>query len=310
MEPILDVKELTKDYAQFRAVDNVSFFIKEGEIVGLLGPNGAGKTTTIQMLLGLTTPTSGSISYFGKEFMKHRAYIMSRINFASAYNHVQGRMTVWQNLNIYARLYGLEQPDKRIDEVLSLLDIEEGRDMLFWKLSSGQKTRVILAKALLNHPRLILMDEPTASLDPEIANKVIELVLHLQKHEKVGILYTSHNMEEVERLCDRVIFLYHGRIIAEDTPLGLTKRVGDTTLSITFDGASEVVENYLVGKKFTFEFPRPQVVSVRVPEKVLPKVLFGLSREGVWLTNIEIEKPDLEDVFLSIAGGTYELGTN
>ncbi len=305
MELLLDVKELTKDYAQFRAVDNVSFSIKEGEIVGLLGPNGAGKTTTIQMLLGLTTPTSGSIFYFGKEFTKHRTSIMSHINFASAYNHLQGRMTVWQNMNIYARLYGVEHPNKRIDEVLDLLDIKSARDMLFWKLSSGQKTRVILAKALLNKPRLILMDEPTASLDPEIANKVIELVLDLQKHEKVGILYTSHNMEEVERLCDRVIFLYHGKIIAEDTPLGLTKRVGDSTLTITYDGEKKPVEEYLKRKGHEYEFPRVQVVSVKASEKDLPAVLFGLSSDGVWLTNIEIEKPDLEDVFLSIAGGTY-----
>lgn len=310
MNTILDVKELTKDYGSYRAVDHVSFSIKEGEIVGLLGPNGAGKTTTIQMLLGLTYPTSGEISYFGKAFQNNREYILSRINFASAYSHVQGRSTVWQNMRIYAGLYGIANPEKRIEELLKLLEVEEFKDHLFWKLSSGQKTRVVLAKALLNEPRLILMDEPTASLDPEIANKVIELVQDLQRKEKVSILYTSHNMEEVERLCDRVIFLYHGKILAEDTPLGLTKRAGDSELTITFDGDKKPVEAYLKRKKYAFDFLRSQVVSIFISEKELPKVLFGLSSEGVWLTNIEIDRPDLEDVFLSIAGGTYESGTN
>lgn len=310
MDTILDVKQLTKDYGSYRAVDHVSFSIKEGEIVGLLGPNGAGKTTTIQMLLGLTYPTSGEISYFGKSFQANREYILTRINFASAYSHVQGRSTVWQNMRIYAGLYGIANPEKRIEELLKLLEVEEFKDHLFWKLSSGQKTRVVLAKALLNEPRLILMDEPTASLDPEIANKVIELIQDLQRKEKVSILYTSHNMEEVERLCDRVIFLYHGKILAEDTPLGLTKRAGDCELTLTFDGDKKPVEAYLERKKYAFDFLRSQVVTIFISEKELPKVLFGLSSEGVWLTNIDIERPDLEDVFLSIAGGTYEHTTN
>lgn len=314
MEPLLEVKKLTKDYGPpaggFRAVDSVSFTVGEGEIVGLLGPNGAGKTTTIQMLLGLTTPTSGTIEYFGKGFTNHREEILRHINFASAYNHIQGRLTVMDNMRIYAGLYGIDHPQKRIQEVLTLLEVEDVVHSLFWKLSSGQKTRVIFAKALLNHPRLILMDEPTASLDPEIANKVMDIVQQLQKQEKVGILYTSHNMDEVERICDRVIFLYHGKIIAEDTPLGLTKRVGDNRLTITYDGEKKPVEAYLKRKGHSHQFSRAQVVTIKVSEKDLPAVLFGLSSEGVWLTNIDIERPDLEDVFLSIAGGTYEHTTH
>lgn len=306
MNTVLEVKALTKDYGSFRAVDDITFSIKEGEIVGLLGPNGAGKTTTIQMLLDLITPSSGEIRYFGKPFPKEREYCLSRINFASAYTHVQSRMTVIQNLRIYAGLYAVAQADKKVEELLDLLEIRELAKELFWHLSSGQKTRVILAKALLSNPQLLLMDEPTASLDPDIAKKTVELIQTLQKKEGVSMLYTSHNMEEVERLCDRVIFLDHGRIVAEDTPLGLTKRVGTSRLIITFDGPQKPVVRYLERLKYTHVFVRPQMVEIEVSDNDIPKALFGLSNDGVWLTDIEVKKPGLEDVFLSIAGGNYE----
>lgn len=306
METVLDVTSLTKDYGSFRAVNDITFSIKEGEIVGLLGPNGAGKTTTIQMLLDLVSPSSGEIRYFGKPFPKEREYCLSRINFASAYTHVQSRMTVIQNLHIYAGLYAVVQADKKIEELLDLLEIRELAKELFWHLSSGQKTRVILAKALLNNPQLLLMDEPTASLDPDIANKVVELIQTLQKREGVSMLYTSHNMEEVERLCDRVIFLDHGTIVAEDTPLGLTKRVGTSRLIVTFDGPQKPVVRYLKRLKYAHVFVRPQMVEIAVSDNDIPKALFGLSNDGVWLTDIEVKKPGLEDVFLSIAGGNYE----
>ena len=303
MENVLEVSKLTKQFGQFTAVDDISFSIIEGEIVGLLGPNGAGKTTTIQMLLGLVTPTSGSISYFGRNFQTHREYCLSHINFTSAYAHVQGKLTVLQNLKIFAGLYGMKNPEKRIDELIALLHIEETKHKLFWKLSSGQKTRVNIVKSLLNSPKLLLMDEPTASLDPEIVNKVLELVVNLQKKEGLAILYTSHNMTEVERICDRVMFLDHGKIVAEDTPLGLSKRAGKATLIITFDGEKHPVSLYLESEKLSYSFMKNHVVKVEVTEEEIPKVLFGFSSRKIWVTNIDIEKPDLEDVFLSIARG-------
>ncbi len=306
MEPILSVRNLTKRFGSFTAVNNISFSVKEGEIVGLLGPNGAGKTTTIHMLLDLMTPTNGTISYFGRKFPKEREYCLSRINFASAYAKIQSKMTVLQNLKIYAGLYGIQNANQKIKSLLELLEVGQTEQQLFWKLSSGQKTRVIFAKALLNSPRLILMDEPTASLDPDIASKIVDLVRKLRKEEGVSILYTSHNMEEVERVCDRIIFLDHGKIVAEDTVLGLTKRIGTSTVTVTFDGKEDPVKQYLTQKEFVFAIIRPHVVEVKVSEKEIPKVLFGLSNEGVWLTNIDIEKPDLEDVFLSIVKGSYE----
>lgn len=306
IKPILEVSALSKTYDTYNAVKNISFAIQEGEIVGLLGPNGAGKTTTIQMLLDLVTPTSGKIEYFGRSFPKEREFILSRINFASAYSHVQSRMTVIENMNIYAGLHQIPNSKKKIKELLGLLEVSELENELFWHLSSGQKTRVILAKALLNNPKLILMDEPTASLDPDIANKVVELIQSLQKKEGVSILYTSHNMEEVERLCDRVMFLNHGTIVAEDTPLGLTKRVGKSQLILTFDGGQELISKYLSQYAHLFRFARPHVVEIMLPEKDIPKVLFGFAKEKIWITEIAVEKPNLEDVFLSIAGGSYE----
>lgn len=303
---VLTVKNLSKKYSGFTAVNNISFSIGEGEIVGLLGPNGAGKTTTIQMLLDLVTPTAGSISYFGKPFPKEREYCLSRINFASTYAHIQSRMTVKENLRIYAGLYEVEDAPGKIEELLTLLEVPDVGNTLFWHLSSGQKTRVILVKALLNSPRLLLMDEPTASLDPDIANKVVELILRLQKKEGVSILYTSHNMDEVERLCDRVMFLDHGKILAEDTPLGLTKKAGNATLILTFDGDKAPVEKYLGKDRYAHSFPRSHVVHISVAEGDIAKVLFGFAKEKIWITNIDIEKPSLEDVFLSIAKGDYE----
>ena len=161
---------------------------------------------------------------------------------------------MYQNLRIYAGLYGVKETEKVIRQLLELMDIVSIKDQVFWKLSSGQKTRVILAKAFINNPELLLMDEPTASLDPEIAEKVIEILLELRRSQGVSILYTSHDMEEVEALCDRVIFLDHGKILAEDTPLGFTKRIGDCTLIVTFDGEQKTVVSHVKSKNMRINF--------------------------------------------------------
>lgn len=300
---ILEVKHLVKKYGDFTAVNRISFSLDKSEVVGLLGPNGAGKTTTIQILLGITQATNGEIRYFGKDFYQNRQYCLQRINSASAYNSLQGRLTVFENLKVFAGLYELKNPDKKIQELSEKLEIEETLNQQFWTLSSGQRTRVNLVKSLLNEPQLILMDEPTASLDPDIADKVLTLIETLREEKNLSILYTSHNMDEVARVCDRVIFLNHGKIVAMDTPLGLTKRVKNTKVKITFDGKRETVESYLKEKEMGFNFPRKQVVEVVIEEERIPKVLFGLSKTGIWLTDIDIKKPDLEDVFLNFARG-------
>jgi ABC-2 type transport system ATP-binding protein len=307
-QPLLEVKDLVKVYPPekkgkqpFTAVDGISFELKAGEIVGLLGPNGAGKTTTIQMLLGLTTPTQGEINYFGKDLQHHREEVLERINFASAYSNLQGKMTIAQNLRIYGMLYRVQNIEQKIKEVAKLLEIEHLLDRKFWKLSSGQKTRAVLAKSLINEPELLLMDEPTASLDPDIVQKIIELIRKLQKEKKVAILYTSHNMEEITRLCDRVVFLYQGKVLAEDTPLGLTKLVGGARLMVTIDGEVTPAVEYLKSQKYGFKKIGDQVLDISLPEDAVPGTLFDLKKAGVWLTDIDIKKPSLEDVFLSFS---------
>jgi ABC-2 type transport system ATP-binding protein len=311
---VLEVSHLTKEFRTkagiFKAVDDISFDIKEGEIVGLLGPNGAGKTTTIQMLLDMITPTSGSIKYFGRQFPKFRESL-AQIGFGSAYSHLQSRLTIRQNLIIYAGLYGLTKPEHRIRELLQLFGIENLSEDIYWKLSAGQQTRVNLVKALLHKPKLLLLDEPTASLDPEIAHVVVDLIQKLRKKEHVSILFTSHNMREVERLCDRVVFLHTGKILTIDTPLGLTKRIGAAVLTITFDATAKKVATELASLKLKPTFLKDHVVTMDIKEAEIPKVLFKLGNEGVWITDISIEKPNLEDVFLSIAkGDMHELAKN
>lgn len=308
MSNILEVTDLTKVYPAYRkssepylAVDKLTFELKKGEILGLLGPNGAGKTTTIQMLLGLTTPTSGKIKYFGKDLSVYRESILSRINFTSTYAQLQGKMTVKQNLTVYGHLYKVDNLEQKIKELTELLGVGHLLDTLFWKLSSGQQTRVILAKGLINSPKLLLMDEPTASLDPDIVNKIIDLIRTLKKEQKVSILYTSHNMEEITRLCDRVMFLEQGKLVAVDTPVGLTKLIGNAKLTITYDSDKQLVTNFLSKEKYDHKFIRKQMVEIGLPDEKIPAVLFDLKKHGVWITDIDIKKPTLEDVFLSFA---------
>ncbi len=300
-EEVLRVDQLTKKYKDFQAVDGISFSLKRGEVLGLLGPNGAGKTTTIQMLLGLTVPTSGSISYFGLDFEREREACLARINFASAYAQMNSHMTVWQNLRIFAGFYNVVDHSKRIGELTDLLDLGSLLQKQFWHLSSGQQTKVILAKSLLNKPELLLMDEPTASLDPDVVDQIIKLVLNLKQTENTAFLFTSHNMEEVTRVCDRVMFLQHGKIVVEDTPLELTRLAGDARLILAFDGDPKTIEASLAKKKLHPKFLRSDLVEIECLENEIPGVLFDLKQAGLWITNIEIKMPTLEDVFLSFS---------
>lgn len=229
-KPVIEVKNLIKKFDSLVAVDNLSFKIKEGEIVGLLGPNGAGKTTTIMMLLGLIKPTRGEIRIFGLDLKKHREEILQKTSFASADLRMQGRLSVWENLYVYSLIYNLKNNKEKIEGVLKDLEIQDLAKKKFAFLSSGQRTKAILAKALLPRPRLIILDEPTASLDPYMASRVQNLLLHIKKKFKVTMLCASHNMAEVAKLCNQVIFLNRGLIITQGTPLELTKKVKDSDL--------------------------------------------------------------------------------
>ena len=232
--PVLDVTGLSKRFGDFPAVDGISFSIKPGEILGLLGPNGAGKTTTIQMLLGLVTPTAGSIRMFGMDLATHREAILQQVNFSSTYISMPQSLTVEENLWVVARLYGLSDIPRRVDEIVKKLEMEEFRTKVTRKLSSGQMTRVTLAKAFLTDPKILFLDEPTASLDPDIAEKIRALLKTERRSSGLSILYTSHNMREMEEMSDRIIFLQSGKIVAEGTAREIVTRFGQADLEEVF----------------------------------------------------------------------------
>jgi ABC-2 type transport system ATP-binding protein len=234
MFPVVQVQNLTKRFGDFTAVDGISFEIRQGEILGLLGPNGAGKTTTIQMLLGLITPTAGTIRVFGKDLAAHREEILSQVNFSSTYISMPFSLTVEENLRVVAKLYGLTEVPRRIDEVVKKLEMEEFRHKVTRRLSSGQMTRLTLAKAILTEPKILFLDEPTASLDPDIAHKIRAFLKDVRRSGSLSILYTSHNMREMEEMSDRIIFLQRGKIVAEGTAQAVMERFGQRDLEEVF----------------------------------------------------------------------------
>ncbi len=216
-ETVVEIKNLSKEFKGKYAVTDLSFDVKKGEILGLLGANGAGKTTTIHMLLNLITPTSGSIKIFGKDFDQHRIEILSRMNFASAYQFLPYNLKVIENLRVFAEIYSVNNTEQKIAELLDLFELSHLKNNSTGMLSSGEQTRLNLCKALLNNPELLLLDEPTASLDPDQADKVRKIILDLQKRSGMSVINTSHNMIDVHELCDRILFMQTGTVIAQGT---------------------------------------------------------------------------------------------
>ncbi len=230
----LEVTHLTKSFNGVTAVNDISFTVSEGEIVGLLGPNGAGKTTLIQLLLGLITETSGTIHILGMDLKKDRSKILSQVNFSSSYVSMPTSLTLWENLNVFAKLYGIRDYKDQINRLLTLLEIHSLKDSLTRHLSSGQLTRLSLAKALLNTPRLLFLDEPTASLDPDMADKTRTLLKAIRDQYKITLLYTSHNMKEMQEISDRIIFLYQGKILVSGTPAAVLDHFKENSLESVF----------------------------------------------------------------------------
>jgi ABC-2 type transport system ATP-binding protein len=228
------VDHLVKRYKTATAVDGISFELPRGSITGLLGGNGAGKTTTIAMIMGLVTPTSGTVTVLGARMPNQRYDVLQRMNFESPYVDLPMRLTVRQNLSVFARLYAVEDIDGRIAALAGALDLTDLLDRPTGKLSAGQKTRVSLAKALLNRPEVLLLDEPTASLDPDTADWVRGRLEHFRTSTGATVLLASHNMTEVERLCERVIIMKRGRIEDDDAPERLLSRYGRDTLEEVF----------------------------------------------------------------------------
>tara|TARA_Y100000591_G_C21814879_1_gene690067 strand:- start:250 stop:981 length:732 start_codon:yes stop_codon:yes gene_type:complete len=234
MDNYLQINTLCKSYNNIEAVKNISFKIKQNEIIGLLGPNGCGKTTTIGMILGLLKPTSGNILIDGKNIEKNRIEILKKINFISPYIELPKKLTVRQNLNVYGKLYGVEKIETKIDYLCEKLRLKEIIDKITGELSSGQKNRVSLAKAIINDPILLLLDEPTASLDPETGDYVRTFIENYQKEKSNSILLASHNMKEVERLCSSVLMMKKGSIIDYGKPQNLISKHGRKNLEEVF----------------------------------------------------------------------------
>ena len=232
--PAIVVEQLAKSYNGSVAVAGISFSCAQGEVLGLLGGNGAGKTTTIAMIMGLVTPSAGSVHVLGADMARERHRVLGRINFESPYVDMSHRLTVRQNLTVFAGLYGVTDVKARIAQLAQDLDLADVLDRPSGKLSAGQKTRVALAKALINEPELLLLDEPTASLDPDTADWIRTHLEDYRQRTNAAILLASHNMAEVERLCDRVIIMKKGRIADEGVPADLITRYGRANLEEVF----------------------------------------------------------------------------
>ena len=231
---VIEVEELTKRYGNVQALHGVSFQVRAHTITGLLGPNGAGKTTILAIVLGLLIPSGGRVRVLGEDILRHRYRVLPRMNFFSPYVDLPQRLSVRQNLEVYARLYGVRRWRERVDDLADWLDL--GRQMArpYGALSSGQKTRVALAKALVNEPELLLLDEPTASLDPDAADRIRRGLQRYRERRRATILLTSHNMTEIERLCDVVMLLDAGRLFAFGAPQRLVRRYGRRDLEQVF----------------------------------------------------------------------------
>jgi ABC-2 type transport system ATP-binding protein len=232
--PSINVRHLRKVYGEIVAVDDLTFTVQPGTVLGLLGGNGAGKTTTIAMLLGLLEPTAGQIEVLGVDMLKRRYAALPRMNFSSPYVDLPHRLTVRQNLVFYGRLYGVKDLGGRVAEIADRMQISAFLDRQAGKLSAGQKTRVALAKALINRPDVLLLDEPTASLDPDTADWVRSYLKEYQGETHATILLASHNMSEVERLCDDVILLQAGRVFERGSPRELIERFGREDMEEVF----------------------------------------------------------------------------
>ena len=234
MENSIKVIDLKKNYGNKEAVKNVNFEIRENEIIGLLGPNGCGKTTTIGMILGLLKPTSGQVLINGFQLEKNRIEILQKINFISPYIELPKKLTVKQNLIVYGKLYSVKNLNNRIDYLVEELRLQNLLDRVTGELSSGQKNRISLAKAIINNPSVLLLDEPTASLDPETGDFVRTFLENYKKEKKVSILLASHNMEEVTRLCSSIMMMKNGLIIDQGEPNDLVKKHGRRNLEEVF----------------------------------------------------------------------------
>lgn len=295
----LEVKNLVKQYGKFAAVDDISFDLNEGEILGFLGPNGAGKTTTLQMLIGSLTPTGGEINFFGKSLFTHREEILDQINYSTTYTSLPWNLSVKENLTFISYLYTIPNRKKRMEKIIETFKLSDLMKKRVGDLSAGQKTRINLAKAFINYPKVLLLDEPTASLDPDIAKYLRDFILEERKEYKVSMVFTSHNMKEVEEICDRVIFINGGKIIANDTPAKLAKKIDATQVELLPTNMKQIVV-YCDKKGLVYEENKKYII-ISIKEQEVSKFLRSLTENDIHFDEISINKPTLEDYFLKVS---------
>jgi len=281
-------------------VDDVSLTIHRGEILGLLGPNGAGKTTTIQLILGVTSRTDGRITIFGQDFDAHRSAILARMNASFAATNLPWRLTVMQNLTVYALLYHVRNRRARIMELLERFQIAEFANREIAKLSAGQISRVNLCKALRNDPELLLLDEPTASLDPIAAAQLRETIREL-KQRGTAVLYTSHDMREVEELCDHVVFIHRGRMLDEGSPRELARRQGRVRVRLRFDRGNPAFDAFVREHGWIPEHTTDGFIAIPLHEGELQSALAGLLALPITIVDLDINQPSLEEYFIEAA---------
>jgi ABC-2 type transport system ATP-binding protein len=308
MSPVLSVRELKKVYTKktsFIAVDQISFDLGEGEILGFLGPNGSGKTTTIQMLLGTLSSTSGSIFYFGKDFYLHQKEILKSVSFASTYTSLPWTLTLAENLEVFGCFYGLTRKEsaKRFDPLLERFGILEKKHQRVSSLSAGQVTRLMLVKAFFIQPKIILLDEPTASLDPDVASDILSFLIEQRNKTGLSILFCSHRMDEVMEVCDRAIFLKAGKIIADDLPKKLARSVSAFRVKLVIPDGLKRACSIAESAKFALTVDH-RTLEILIDEEKIPGFLHDLSQAGITYANIKIEEPSLEEFFLQIAKST------
>lgn len=302
---VLSVKELRKIYPGKKghlAVKGITFDLNPGEILGLLGPNGSGKSTTIQMLLGTLSVTSGSIFYFGKEFTAHRTEILQSISYASSYTSLPWLLSIDENLKVFGRFYGLspKESEQRFNPLLERFGILDKKHARVSSLSAGQITRLMLVKAFFIQPKVLLLDEPTASLDPDMAAEICEFILEQRDRSGISILFTSHKMEEATKLCDRVVFLKEGELIADDLPKKLALSVSAFALKMTVLEGMERLKPILESRKLTHKIEH-NLIEISIEEREIPSFLNEMGQAHISYAHIKIEEPSLEDYFLQIA---------
>lgn len=302
---ILEVKNLKKTFKKSEIIKGLTFDMQEGEILGILGPNGAGKTTTLQMLLGILTPTSGTIKIFDQDLATHKSEILEKMNFSSTYVDMPWRLTVKENLQWSAWLYDIPDRRKRLNQIKELFRLDKQWSQPISALSAGQKTRVNLARSMINFPSILLLDEPTASLDPEVATYIREFFSNQRKTYNKSIILTSHNMSEVESLCDRVLILKNGMIVGNDTPANLAKKIEYSHLRLRVTKNVAELDKLISLRKLESVHEDKQY-TITIKETLLPLFLYEITKKNVGYTEISIDKPNLEDYFMKIAKSTVE----